>query len=204
MLFDETPLAELAQLAEGCTLCPLFRDATRTVFGEGPSDARLMMVGEAPGDQEDKAGRPFIGPAGRLLGQALEEAGIERGAVYLTNAVKHFKFLRKGSFRLHQKPALPEIKACNTWLVQEIAALKPALIVALGATGGRALLGRDVTISKLRGPIAWSGGQNGFLTVHPSYLLRIPEEQAKAIAYAEFVADLRKIKVLASTGGKAA
>lgn len=196
MLFDTTPLPELAQLAECCTACPLFRDATRTVFGEGPTDARLMLVGEAPGDQEDKAGRPFVGPAGRLLGQALEEAGIERERVYLTNAVKHFKFLRKGSFRLHQKPALAEINACNPWLGQEIAALNPTLIVALGATGGRALLGRDVTISKLRGPIEWRGGHRGFLTVHPSYLLRIPEEHAKATAYGEFVADLRRVKSL--------
>ena len=185
-------LATLAAEAAACRRCPLWEPATQVVFGEGPPDARMMLVGEQPGDQEDLAGRPFIGPAGQLLDRALAEAGIERTAVYVTNAVKHFKFEPRGRRRIHAKPGTGEITACNVWLKAEQAAVKPALTVALGASAARAVLGRTVTIGRERGqPIALAGNAQAFITVHPSYLLRLPDEEAKVREYRAFVEDLR-------------
>lgn len=185
-------LVALATEAAACRRCPLWEPATQTVFGEGPADARLMFVGEQPGDQEDLAGRPFIGPAGQLFDRALVEAGIDRATVYVTNSVKHFKFEPRGRRRIHVKPGATEINACNVWLQAERAAIKPALTVALGATAARAVLGRTVTIGRERSrPIALDGNAQAFVTVHPSYLLRLPDEDAKAREYAAFVEDLR-------------
>lgn len=183
-------LARLAEEAAGCRLCPLWQPATQTVFGEGPPDARLMLVGEQPGDQEDLAGRPFVGPAGQVLDRALAEAGIDRSQVYVTNAVKHFKFEPRGKRRIHATPDRTEIEVCRFWLDQEREAVKPRMTVLLGASAARAVLGRAVTISRERGrPIETSGG-SVFVTVHPSYLLRLPDEEAKHREYAAFVKDL--------------
>ncbi|KKW93823.1 UdgX family uracil-DNA binding protein [Sphingobium chungbukense] len=184
----------LREEAMGCTRCPLHRDTTQTVFGEGPVDARLMFIGEQPGDQEDLAGRPFVGPAGRLFDQALEEAGIDRGRTYVTNAVKHFKHERRGKRRIHQTPETPDIQACRWWLTQELELIQPRIIVALGATAGRALLGKAVTINRLRGaPIALENKVQGWITVHPSYLLRVPDEAHKVEERTRFVKELRHI-----------
>lgn len=188
-------LEELAKEAQGCELCHLYKDATQTVFGEGPSEARLMFVGEQPGDQEDKAGRPFVGPAGQLFDKALEDAGIPRSDAYVTNAVKHFKFIRRGNRRIHQKPERPEIEACDFWLERELALVKPKVAVGLGATGGRALLKRDIRVLKERGSFVEDPrGFQVFLTVHPSFLLRVPDERAKAMEYERFVQDLEKLR----------
>jgi len=181
--------------AKGCTRCHLYKCATQTVFGEGPVEARLMFVGEQPGDQEDLAGRPFVGPAGQLFDRALGEAGIDRRAAYITNAVKHFKFERRGKRRIHQKPEGPEIEACRWWLEQEQLILQPRIIVALGATAARALFGKIVTISRMRGAAhRLPGLGETWVTVHPSFLLRIPEADRKAEEYARFVADLKTIR----------
>ena len=196
-------VAELAQAAAACRRCHLWEPATQVVFGEGPADARMMMVGEQPGDQEDLAGRPFVGPAGQLLDRAIKEAGIDRGTVYVTNAVKHFKFEPRGKRRIHAKPDLVEIRACNVWLEEERRAVKPALVVMLGATAARAVLGRAVTIGRERSqpialPDAYGSNAQGFITVHPSYLLRIPDEDTKQREYAAFVADLKQALALAT------
>lgn len=173
-----------------CQACPLYRDATRTVFGEGPDHARVMLVGEQPGDREDLQGHPFVGPAGQLLDRALEQAGIDRREVYVTNAVKHFKFEMRGKRRLHKKPADGEIGACHQWLERELALVRPALIVALGATAARSLLGRATPVEANRGRLMPFGdGGQLLITIHPSFLLRMPE-QAREAAYARFVADL--------------
>ncbi|WP_419728053.1 UdgX family uracil-DNA binding protein [Lichenicola sp.] len=190
------PLAELAHQAAGCRRCPLWEPATQVVFGEGPTDARMMMVGEQPGDQEDLAGRPFVGPAGQLLDRAMREAGIDRAGVYVTNAVKHFKFEPRGKRRIHAKPDLTEIGACSVWLAEERRTVQPALVVMLGATAARAVLGRTVTISRERStPIAlgdtYGANTQGLVTVHPSYLLRLPDEDSRQREYAAFVADLK-------------
>jgi DNA polymerase len=178
--------------AAHCTRCHLYQHATQTVFGEGPVDAPLMLVGEQPGDQEDQAGRPFVGPAGQLLDRALAEAGIDRGTAYLTNAVKHFKFEPRGKRRIHSKPDAGEITACRWWIEQELLLVRPQIVVALGATAARSLLGRTVTIARERGhAIALPEGGEARITVHPSFLLRIPEEDRKAKEYARFVEDLR-------------
>nr|WP_321984647.1 UdgX family uracil-DNA binding protein [uncultured Lichenicoccus sp.] len=202
LLAAETPatIAGLARDAAGCRRCPLWQPATQTVFGEGPQDAAMMMVGEQPGDQEDLAGRPFVGPAGQLLDRAISEAGIDRQAVYVTNAVKHFKFEPRGKRRIHQKPDQSEITACGPWLAEERRLVRPALLLMLGATAARAVLGRAVTISRERGrPIPLEGNTHGFVTVHPSYLLRLPDEEAKQREYAAFVADLRHAQELLAT-----
>jgi len=178
--------------AKGCTRCDLYKCATQTVFGEGRLDAPILFVGEQPGDQEDLAGKPFVGPAGRLFDAALEEAGIDRARTYVTNAVKHFKFVRRGKRRIHDKPNGGEIAACRWWLGQELALIRPPLAVALGATAARALLGKVVTISALRGrghPLA-EGGE-AWVTVHPSYLLRVRDD--RDAHYARFLDDLRRI-----------
>jgi uracil-DNA glycosylase len=187
-------LASLRRAAAACTGCDLYRDATQTVFGAGPAKARLMLVGEQPGDAEDRAGLPFVGPAGRLLDRALAEAGIDRGLVYVTNAVKHFKWVQRGKRRLHSKPGSREIAACHPWLDAEIAALKPAVIVALGATAAKALLGNSFRVTRQRGePVASPLAPHVLATVHPSSLLRAPDPATREAEYARFLADLRVV-----------
>jgi DNA polymerase len=187
-------LAAARKAAEHCERCPLYRDATQTVFGEGPAHAALVFVGEQPGDQEDLAGKPFVGPAGQLFDRALNDAGIDRSRVYVTNAVKHFKFEPRGKRRIHKKPNNNEIDACRWWLDNELRLLKPQFTVALGATAARALTGRDQTISRTRGKLMnLRDGIEGFITVHPSFLLRLPDAAAKEREYAAFVADLKLV-----------
>jgi len=175
-----------------CTRCPLFAPATQTVFGEGPLDASLMLVGEQPGDQEDRDGHPFVGPAGRVLDRALGEAGILRERIYLTNAVKHFKFEPRGKRRLHARPNAGEIQACRWWLDQEIGMIRPRVIVALGATAARSLFGHVVTIGKMRGgPHQLPGGGVAWVTIHPSALLRLRDRTQAEHEFQRFVTDLR-------------
>ena len=190
----DPPLQEAMREAANCRRCHLYERATQMVFGEGPAHASVVFVGEQPGDQEDVIGRPFVGPAGQIMDRAMEEAGIDRRTVYITNAVKHFKFEPRGKRRIHQTPETPEIQACRFWLDVELVRLRPKLVVAMGGTAARALLGRAVTITRERGrPIALPDGQTAFVTVHPSFLLRVPDEDAKAREYRAFVADLRKV-----------
>jgi DNA polymerase len=186
-----TTLSALREAEAACTRCPLYRDATQVVPGEGPARARLMMVGEQPGDQEDLQGRPFVGPAGRVLDRAIAEAGIDRREVFVTNAVKHFKWEPRGKRRLHKKPNAYEIDRCRWWNDLERAIVQPELTVALGATAANSLLGRSVTISRVRGALlAGRDGARVVVTIHPSYLLRIDNEDDKAREYARFVGDL--------------
>ncbi len=190
----ETALHEAAD----CRRCHLWEPATQTVFGEGPAHARVMFIGEQPGDQEDIIGRPFVGPAGLILDRALLEAGIDRRTAYVTNAVKHFKFTPRGKRRIHQTPETPEIQACRFWLDVERVRLAPKLVVLLGGTAARAVLGRAVTIGRERGrPIKLSDTETAFVTVHPSFLLRVPDEDAKRREYRAFVEDLKKVAQLA-------
>ena len=190
--------AALRDDARDCTRCDLYKFATQTVFGEGPLDAAIMFVGEQPGDQEDLAGRPFVGPAGQLFDAALEKAGIDRSSVYVTNAVKHFKFVARGKRRLHSKPDGGEIAACRWWIEQERALIRPPVTVALGATAARSLVGKTVTISRARGaPLTLADGSECWVTVHPSFLLRIPEEDRRREERALFMRDLRRIKARA-------
>ena len=192
MATASSSLQTLREEAAHCRACPLWKDATQTVFGEGPAHAQAMLVGEAPGDKEDLVGKPFVGPAGLMLDRALEEAGIDRGKVYVTNAVKHFKFVRRGKIRLHQKPTTPEIKACRPWYERELAAIKPALVVAMGTTAAQSVFGKITPINKNRGRlIDLDDGIKALVTVHPSYLLRLPDEAARAREYERFVSDLR-------------
>jgi uracil-DNA glycosylase family protein len=183
--------------ARSCTRCHLYKHATQTVFGEGPLDARILFVGEQPGDQEDLAGRPFVGPAGQLFDRALGDAGVDRAKTYVTNAVKHFKFEPRGRRRIHQKPQGPEIEACRWWIEQERALIRPAVTVALGATAARSIFGKVVTITAMRGrahPMPdEEGGGEAWVTVHPSFLLRVPEADRKRAEYARFVEDLARI-----------
>ncbi|WP_108397853.1 UdgX family uracil-DNA binding protein [Devosia submarina] len=184
-------LADARAAVQGCRRCPLYEHATQAVFGEGPEHAQVMFVGEQPGDQEDLAGKPFVGPAGKVLDAAVEKVGINRSRVYVTNAVKHFKFEPRGKRRIHQKPDGGEITACRFWLNLEIEFVKPKVIVALGATAAQSLLGRTATISKLRGaPITMDDGTTLYVTNHPSYLLRIPDREKQALERAKFEADL--------------
>jgi DNA polymerase len=186
-----TSLTALRAAEAACTRCPLYRNATQVVPGEGPARARLMMVGEQPGDQEDRAGKPFVGPAGRLLDRAIAEAGIDRNAVFVTNAVKHFKFEPRGKRRLHQKPNAHEIERCKWWNDIERALVRPTLIAALGATAARSLFGKVVTITRMRGRLhELDDGTAAIVTTHPSALLRMPDQHAKAAAFALLVADL--------------
>lgn len=187
--------------AAACRRCPLWEPATQTVFGEGRADAPLMLVGEQPGDREDLAGRPFVGPAGAVFDRALADAGIDRATVYVTNAVKHFKFIVRGTRRLHQKPNVFEIDTCRFWLDGEIDAVAPSLIVTLGATAARGVFGRDVKIGRERGRVVdLSEGQRALVTVHPSYLLRLPDKEAKKREYARFVADLTLAREFITSG----
>jgi uracil-DNA glycosylase len=182
----------LREEAAHCRACPLWKNATQTVFGEGPQHAQVVLVGEQPGDKEDLAGKPFVGPAGLVLDRALKEAGIERKKVYVTNAVKHFKFVPRGKIRLHQKPTTPEIKACRQWYERELASLRPALVVAMGATAAQSVFGKMTPINKNRGRlIDLHDGIRALVPVHPSYLLRQPDAEAKAREYARFVGDLK-------------
>jgi probable DNA metabolism protein len=182
----------LREEAAHCRACHLWKDATQAVFGEGPPHAPIMLVGEQPGDKEDLAGQPFVGPAGQMLNRALNEAGIDRSKVYVTNAVKHFKFVPRGKIRLHQKPNTEEIRACRPWYERELAAVRPTLVVAMGATAAQSVLGRITTINKNRGHlIDLADGIKALVTVHPSYLLRLPDADAKAREYERFVADLK-------------
>jgi uracil-DNA glycosylase len=188
-------LAEARGAAAACTRCPLYKDATQVVFGEGPATASLMFVGEQPGDQEDLAGHPFVGPAGKVFDRALADAGIERADAYVTNAVKHFKWTPRGTRRIHQKPDAGEIDACRFWVDHERTLVKPKLTVALGATAARSLLGKVVTIGKTRGaPIELADGSECWVTVHPSFLLRIEDRNAADTEYRRFVEDLKRIK----------
>jgi DNA polymerase len=174
---------------------PLVPGATQAVLGEGPAQARIVFVGEQPGDIEDRKGRPFVGPAGQLLDRALAEAGIDRKQVYLTNAVKHFKFEPRGKRRIHMKPNTGEIKACRWWLDHELALIKPELVVALGATAAQSLLGKVVPITKLRGQVVTrEDGLRVYLTVHPSFILRIPEPAQAADERMRFLNDLKAVK----------
>jgi len=185
--------------ARKCTRCDLYKHATQTVFGEGPLNVSIMFVGEQPGDQEDIAGRPFVGPAGTLFDAALEKAGIDRSTVYVTNAVKHFKFVQKGKKRIHNKPDAGEVEACRWWIEHERELIRPAITVALGATAARSLVGKTVTISKVRGePLKLADGSECWVTVHPSFLLRIPDEARRHEERALFVRDLKRIKARAS------
>ena len=193
MASRKTALAEVAMDAKSCTRCPLYRIATQTVFGEGPVGARLMLVGEQPGDQEDLAGRPFVGPAGKILDKALAEAGVERARVYVTNVVKHFKNEPRGKRRLHKKPNRSEVEVCKVWLDQEIALVRPQLVLAMGVTAASALVGKAVTLSRLRGQeVVFADGQRGRVTIHPSSILRAPDESGRRQAYAGLVRDLRR------------
>ena len=200
---QETALANLAAEAAGCTRCPLYRNATHVVFGQGSARADMMLVGEQPGDSEDRAGLPFVGPAGRVLDRALTDAGIARKGTYVTNAVKHFKNEPRGKKRIHQRPDRYEIERCRWWLDRELEIVKPKLIVALGATAARALTGRTITISKVRGTrIALRDGVDGLVTIHPSYVLRL-RDAAKDEAYAGLVADLGyAARLLGAFGGR--
>jgi DNA polymerase len=187
-----TELARLASEAAGCTACDLYRNATQTVFGQGPAGARILLVGEQPGDQEDKAGAPFVGPAGRILDQALAEAGLARDDVYLTNAVKHFKWTAKGKRRIHQKPSAREVAACHQWLEAELATVDPAVIVALGATAGQALFGSRFRVGAARGQVLELDGRVVVATIHPSAVLRVREPADRDEQYAGLVADLKR------------
>jgi len=181
--------------AARCTRCDLYKCATQTVFGEGPLNAPLIFVGEAPGDQEDLAGRPFVGPAGEVFDAALEEAGIDRADTYVTNAVKHFKFVARGKRRIHQSPDAGEIQACRWWIDQERELLRPVITVALGGTAARSLFGKIMAIGRNRGvPHQLPGGGECWITVHPSFLLRIPEEDRRRDERKRFVADLKRIR----------
>jgi DNA polymerase len=185
-------LKALRAAEAACTRCPLYRHATQVVPGEGPTRARMMLVGEQPGDQEDKQGRPFVGPAGGMLARALGDAGIDRGDVFVTNAVKHFKFEPRGKRRLHKKPNAHEIDRCHWWLDIEQRLVKPDIVVALGATAVRSVAGKPLAISKIRGRVVpFADGGRMIATVHPSYILRVPDHDDRAALYAGFVADLK-------------
>jgi DNA polymerase len=187
-----TSLAGLREAENACRRCPLYRNATQAAPGEGPKRAALMLVGEQPGDKEDLAGKPFVGPAGRLLDRALEDAGIDRKTVFVTNAVKHFKHEMRGKRRLHKRPNAYEIRRCRWWLERELAIIKPAVIVALGATAARSLFERPMAIGKNRGQeLRLANGRPALITIHPSALLRIEEAADKEREYRAFAADLR-------------
>jgi DNA polymerase len=190
----EPTIAALREAAAACTACHLYRNATQTVFGEGPEAATVMLVGEQPGDVEDRAGHPFVGPAGKLLDRCLIEAGIDRGRTYVTNVVKHFKWVPRGPRRIHSKPGSVEIEACFPWLEAEIAVVKPRAVVALGATAAQALFGKAFRVSKDRGRFVPSGlAPYALATLHPSALLRAPDEETRDREIRRFIEDLRQV-----------
>ena len=195
----------LREEAASCRACPLWKNATQTVFGEGPQNAQVVLVGEQPGDKEDLAGHPFVGPAGMMLDRALAEAGVERKKTYVTNAVKHFKFVPRGKIRLHQKPSTPEIKACRQWYERELASIKPDLVVAMGATAAQCVLGRITPINRNRGRlIDLPDGLRALVTVHPSFILRQRDQESRAREYAGFVNDLKLAAALIEKSARAA
>lgn len=185
-------LEDLKEAAAGCRACDLWENATQTVFGEGTGRARMMLVGEQPGDQEDLQGKPFVGPAGRLLEKALEEAGIDRAKVYITNAVKHFRWTRRGKRRLHEKPNAGQIRACRPWLEAELEAVRPRVMVLMGATAAQSVMGPSFRVSVQRGQVLRSpSGVPVVATVHPSSILRAPDDESREIALKSFISDLR-------------
>ena len=191
---DQLTLPALREAAAGCRACDLYKTGTQTVFGQGAEHAQVMFVGEQPGDREDREGKPFVGPAGRVLDEALEEVGIDRTHVYITNAVKHFKWKPQGKRRLHQKPNAAEINACRPWLDAEIAVVKPHLLVLLGATAAQALLGRDFRVSVQRGQLMERPGLPPMMaTVHPSSILRAPDDETRELEMRAFVQDLKRV-----------
>jgi DNA polymerase len=184
-------LTTLRNAARNCEACPLYRNATQTVFGEGPRNARIVLIGEQPGDEEDRKGRPFVGPAGRLLDRALAEAGVDRAQCYVTNAVKHFKWEPRGKRRLHQKPNSLEIAACRPWWQAELALIKPQFLICLGGTAARAVFGRQVKVMRERGKlVATPWAERTLITIHPSALLRAPDAAARERGFALFVREL--------------
>jgi uracil-DNA glycosylase family protein len=194
---ERPSLPVLREAIQACQGCDLFRNATQAVFGEGPSGARIVLIGEQPGNEEDMRGHPFVGPAGRILDKALDEAGLERREIYVTNAVKHFKFEERGKQRLHKKPSSSEVAACAPWLAAEVRLVKPKMIVCLGATAAQVLLGNKFRLTKERGnpqPHAWAPCV--VATIHPSAILRVPDATRRHEEYGRFVADLRKIRSL--------
>ncbi|AZO72214.1 MAG: uracil-DNA glycosylase [Mesorhizobium sp.] len=193
---DATSIGEAREAAKGCRRCQLWRNATQTVFGEGPETAEVVFVGEQPGDQEDLAGKPFVGPAGRIFDSILDDAAIDRRKVYVTNAVKHFKFEPRGKRRIHSKPNAGEIRACRWWLDKELDLIEPNLVVALGATAAQALLGKAVPVLKMRGAVIERDGLRVFITIHPSLILRIREPADKDAERERFLKDMRKVKRL--------
>jgi DNA polymerase len=185
-------LERLRDEAKACRDCPLWENATQTVFGDGPQNASVMLVGEQPGDKEDLAGKPFVGPAGLMLDRGLQDASIDRRKTYVTNAVKHFKFVQRGKVRLHQKPNTPEIRACRQWYERELNAIQPQLVIALGATAAQGVFGKLTPVNRTRGRVIELGdGVHALVTVHPSYLLRLPDEESRHREYERFVADLK-------------
>jgi uracil-DNA glycosylase family protein len=189
---DRSSLATVREAAVHCTACHLYKRGTQTVFGEGPKHATMMLVGEQPGDYEDVAGKPFVGPAGKIMDRALEEAGIDRSQVYVTNAVKHFKWEPRGKRRIHQKPNAREIAACRPWLEAELRIVRPNLVVAMGATAAQAIFGPGFRVTRERGKVLSSKlAPRVLATVHPSSLLRQPDEESREREYKHFVADLR-------------
>jgi len=195
---ERIDLESLREAAAGCEACDLYRTGTQTVFGEGLSEADVMFIGEQPGDQEDRAGQPFVGPAGRVLDEALEDVGIARDNVYVTNVVKHFKFVQTGKRRIHSKPNAREVRACLPWLHAELAVVKPTVIVLLGATAAQALLGGAFRVTQQRGKPIEGSELARFLvaTVHPASVLRAPDDESRAADRAAFVADLKVVRTL--------
>jgi len=190
---ERPTLPKLREAVQGCRACELWQGTTQAVLGEGPQKAVVMLVGEQPGDREDREGHPFVGPAGGLLDRALEEAGIDRSQAYVTNVVKHFHFRERGKRRIHQRPEAEHIRACRPWLDAELAVVKPRVLVCLGAVAAQALLGRGVRVTKDRGALLESElAERVFVTVHPSSILRAQDEDRKQ-AYADFVRDLRRV-----------
>jgi uracil-DNA glycosylase len=187
-------LSELRSAVNGCRRCPLWRAATQGVPGEGDPHARIMLVGEQPGDVEDVKGLAFVGPAGAMLDRALHDAGLERSSLWITNAVKHFKYEQRGKRRLHKKPSIGETTACRWWLVDEMRLVRPRVIVAMGTTAARSLVGRPVTITAMRGTLHALHHSWLWVTIHPSSLLRMPDPDSRRAEYARFVADLKEVK----------
>jgi uracil-DNA glycosylase len=198
-------LPQLRQAVQSCRGCDLYKHATQAVFGEGPQTSSIVFIGEQPGDQEDRQGKPFVGPAGRLFDRALSDAGIDRLGVYVTNAVKHFKFEERGKRRIHKKPNGTELKACRPWLEAEVALIRPSIIVCLGATAAQSVFGPEWRVTKERGRFVehpWA--PHATSTIHPSAILRAPTDEQRHIEYERFVEDLKKVQALSMTSGESA